>query len=338
LYHVSLSKEKLKQVAFDLMNLVLFPKEDDWFFNYTCSGSEISMVMTAEMVSMFPAHTLQVYEGAWRAMAVFYGSYQHHVSGSIDEVSSILANAGISIYHLGTGNNDYILVQEAHLPLALQSLKEHYRTIRITQPKPQASSPPLDLAKVKQEAVRHTKGPDCDPKATEATGGMECRLLKEELYFCRVNKEDRPECAQALLRMIFKSESNFFSFTETEDEISLIIEQKDLKGFSVEVISDPWRPIQRLSKASLFEVGVIHKMTLPISAAKIPLVYLNTFDSAFIFVQTKNFKSAQSILEYNGMVLVVEPETRIPLKQMEVNKDMGPHHFVAPLVPYQTSF
>ena len=106
----------------------------------------------------------------------------------------------------------------------------------------------------------------------------------------------------------------FFSFTETEDEISLLLEANTLNSFSQEqrealTPSQEYRPLQRFEKTSLGksfykkpepyhvticlenelihykgEVGVISALSKPIAQAKIPLLYLSTYHSAYIMV------------------------------------------------------
>jgi len=53
-------------------------------------------------------------------------------------------------------------------------------------------------------------------------------------------------------------------------------------------------------KTSLSEVGVISALSKPITAAKIPILYLSTFNSAFIFVQAKHCAVAKLVLENSG--------------------------------------
>jgi len=226
-------------------------------------------------------------------LAIIYGSYAQQVTGLISELSHVLAKACISIYYLSTGNSDYILVPEDNLPAAMNSLKEHFQMIAGER----CESATLDVASVKQEIVEVK----CSEVFHKKSKNLECTILNEELHICSLHKESRSECALALLRLIFKSNTNFFSFTETEDEISLMVENKELNGFSQDItISDGWRPIQRFKKTSLSEVGVISALSKPITSAKIPIVYLSTFNSAYIFVQSKHFAVTKLVLENSG--------------------------------------
>jgi hypothetical protein len=295
LYHVSLSKERLKDAAYAIMSLFLFPSESDWFFNYTSTYEEVSMIVNGEALKLFPPHTLKVVSKPWRALAIIYGSYGLPVTENpISELSHVLAKAGISIYYLSTGNSDYILVPEDNLPAAMNSLKDHFQMIAGER----CESTTVDVASLKQEIVEVKCSEVFNKKSSNL---LECTVLNEELHICSLHKESRSECALALLRLIFKSNTYFFSFTETEDEISLMVENKELKGFSPDItISDGWRPIQRFKKTSLSEVGVISALSKPITSAKIPIVYLSTFCSAYIFVQSKHFAVTKLVLENSG--------------------------------------
>jgi len=250
------------------------------------------MIVTGEALQLFPPHTLQVACKPWRALAILYSSYALQVIGLVSEISHVLAKAGISIYYLSTGNSDYILVPEDNLHGALNSLKDHFQLISDEH----CVSPPINVASLPQQMVE-AKSVEIFQKKSQ----LECTILNEELQICSLHKESRSECAQALLRVIFLSKTNFFSFTETEDEISLMVESKELEGFSGDItISDAWRPIQRFKKTSLSEVGVISALSKPITAAKIPILYLSTFNSAFIFVQAKHCACAKLVLENSG--------------------------------------
>jgi len=108
-----------------------------------------------------------------------------------------------------------------------------------------------------------------------------------------------------LLKIVF-FEKTFFSFTETEDEISVLVERRLLGEFPPDVIttSEMYRPFERFAKADLNEVGVISALSAPISAAKIPMLYLSTFQSAYIMVRVEDAEKAKMWLDNAGYKVV----------------------------------
>jgi len=131
-------------------------------------------------------------------------------------------------------------------------------------------------------------------------------MHEQMLCICSIHKEGRSAATRALLKTLF-FESSFFSFTETEDEISLLLEQRLLDQFPQDLLtaSEIYRPLERFAKADLNEVGVVSALSAPLSAAKIPMLYLSTFNSAFIMVLETDVQQAKIWLENAGYKFVL---------------------------------
>jgi len=136
-----------------------------------------------------------------------------------------------------------------------------------------------------------------------------CTLLPEELRLCHIAKENRDVCAYAVLKLMFFTTDvpHFWSISETEDEMSLLIPDRYISYFPPDALnaSDIWRPIQRFKKTSYTEVGVIAALSAPLARGRIPLLYLSTYLSAFILVQGKNVNAATLCLQ-SGKFQVVD--------------------------------
>eukprot|EP01122_Echinamoeba_exundans_P017732 TRINITY_DN965_c0_g2_i2.p1 TRINITY_DN965_c0_g2~~TRINITY_DN965_c0_g2_i2.p1 ORF type:complete len:199 (-),score=35.78 TRINITY_DN965_c0_g2_i2:110-706(-) len=128
-----------------------------------------------------------------------------------------------------------------------------------------------------------------------------CTLLPDELHLCSLPRENRALCAYGILKLVFFCENphTFFSVSETEDEISMLMSKEALAFFPDDAmtVSELWRPIQRFKKTSYTEIGVISALSAPISRANVPILYASTFLSAYIFVQQKNTSVAVLCLE-----------------------------------------
>lgn len=136
-----------------------------------------------------------------------------------------------------------------------------------------------------------------------------CTLLPEQLRLCHIAKENRDMCTYAVLRLMFFTTDvpHFWSISETEDEMSLLIPDRYISYFPPDALnaSDTWRPIQRFKKTSYTEVGVVAALSAPLARGRIPLLYLSTYLSAFILVQSKNVNAATLCLQ-SGKFQVVD--------------------------------
>ena len=86
------------------------------FISITTTQEEVSIVCQAENV---PEEIVCVKN--WRALKIV-AELDFALVGILAAISTTLAQAGISIFAISTYNTDYILVQEKHLDLALQTL------------------------------------------------------------------------------------------------------------------------------------------------------------------------------------------------------------------------
>ena len=90
---------------------------DFFFICYT--DEEISLVCRTENV---PDNATEREDG-WRAMR-FEGVLDFSLLGILSKVSSILANAKISIFATSTYNTDYVLVKSKDFDKAVKALEE----------------------------------------------------------------------------------------------------------------------------------------------------------------------------------------------------------------------
>ena len=83
--------------------------------------SQINWQMPLFFFSKTAAAVLQCERG-WRALKIC-GVLDFALVGILAKISSLLANAGISIFAVSTYNTDYILIKESHLQKAAAALR-----------------------------------------------------------------------------------------------------------------------------------------------------------------------------------------------------------------------
>lgn len=87
-------------------------------FFFSKTAEELSLVCPE---TDLPAAVLQCERG-WRALKIC-GVLDFALVGILAKISSLLANAGISIFAVSTYNTDYILIKESHLQKAAAALR-----------------------------------------------------------------------------------------------------------------------------------------------------------------------------------------------------------------------
>lgn len=105
-------------------------KIPDWinnecFFSITKTYNELSIVCDENKIP------LEVKcEREWRILKV-EGQLDFSLIGILSKISTILANAGISIFAISTFDTDYILVKEKDLDKAVEALSKQSYVINI---------------------------------------------------------------------------------------------------------------------------------------------------------------------------------------------------------------
>jgi len=87
------------------------------FSSITRTAEECSIVCSSGLLASYKKE-----EAGWKLLKV-EGPLEFSMLGIIQALSTVLADAGVSIFVLSTFDTDYLLVKEASLSKALESLK-----------------------------------------------------------------------------------------------------------------------------------------------------------------------------------------------------------------------
>jgi hypothetical protein len=263
------------------------------------------MIVDRTALSVFPPQSLTVSSLPWRALSIFFGSsgWTQNSASLISTVTKLLAAQNINIFYTSTSQTDFILVHEKNLRKAITALKDTFQVIDAD-----LSEEEKGFSGELTDGIfpQHILASSSEPILFVFRPNLEVTMHEQMLSICSIHKESRSAATRALLKTIF-FESSFFSFTETEDEISILLEQRLLDQFPQDLLtaSEIYRPLERFAKADLNEVGVISALSAPLSAAKIPMLYLSTFNSAFIMVLETDVQQAKIWLENAGYKFVL---------------------------------
>ncbi|KAF9350661.1 Cytosolic arginine sensor for mTORC1 subunit 2 [Mortierella sp. NVP85] len=136
---------------------------DDRFFSFTQTDSTLSIIMDAATMSLFPDHTLNTQEGAWRLISIGDGPLGFDQCGIVSEYSTPLSEQDIGLFYLSTFSSDYIMVSDQDYERALECLKE-----AATIASSSSSSPPqLDTKSVRSIDTSSLSGSASDVEAAE---------------------------------------------------------------------------------------------------------------------------------------------------------------------------
>jgi hypothetical protein len=99
------------------------------FFSLTQAGLQVSIIVESSCAALFPAHLVTRHRSTWYALQVSQGTESMDAAGLVAPLSSLLASANCSIYFLSTSNNDFVLVDEKEVQLALDTITASMRVM-----------------------------------------------------------------------------------------------------------------------------------------------------------------------------------------------------------------
>jgi len=141
--------------------------------------------------------------------------------------------------------------------------------------------------------------------------------LPYRLFLVSVQRDSLDSCIKPLLHLSFYSDmrSTFFSYTDTDEEISLILDEESVRYFksavgsnvSFTVAPDGWKAIQVDEEATMIDAtGIIANLSAPLTDAGIGMIYLSAYECDLILVQESQIDEAVSCL-FNK-IFVKEPK------------------------------
>eukprot|EP01118_Nematostelium_gracile_P015788 TRINITY_DN6393_c0_g1_i1.p1 TRINITY_DN6393_c0_g1~~TRINITY_DN6393_c0_g1_i1.p1 ORF type:complete len:248 (-),score=58.73 TRINITY_DN6393_c0_g1_i1:95-733(-) len=135
---------------------------------------------------------------------------------------------------------------------------------------------------------------------------LSINTLPFRLFLVSLEKEALDLCMKPLLHLAFYSESNtFFSFTETDEEISIIVDEASLARLKATISSeipvvvntDCWKAIRVEEGAQLIdETGIVANLANPLKEAGIGMLYLSAYECDLILVAEADAEKAASCL------------------------------------------
>jgi len=112
-------------------------------------------------------------------------------------------------------------------------------------------------------------------------------ILPEKFGICYLDKKSPlPEWA--------KGESVFTCVARTSDELSIILPQDKIPGGVI--FEKDWRAFKVKGPLGFVLTGVVSSLSTPLAKAKISILYVDTYETSYLFVEDKNLQKAKRIL------------------------------------------
>ena len=112
-------------------------------------------------------------------------------------------------------------------------------------------------------------------------------ILPEKFGICYLDKKSPlPDWAIG--------ESNFTSITRTSDELSIILPQDKIPGGVI--FEKDWLAFKVKGPLGFVLTGVVSSLSTPLAKAKISILYVDTYETSYLFVEEKNLPKAKKIL------------------------------------------
>jgi hypothetical protein len=274
------------------------------FFSYTQTPNEISLILEEHDAAKFLGSGLELDgEGSyWKAVQISEGELGFQATGIVQTLSTPLARANISVMYCSTYLTDFIFVKEEELAAALKCLRACF-TITIED----------EGGGVDEEGAQR-QGDESIFKAEAGELPSHHHLLKRlksKLCITRLDKRMAHLHIPALIQLFMFSQPEqpaLLSFTETEDEISLIHEEGSFTAYALGMqdagFTAPaaiWSPIQIGEEdvpLGFEEAGIVASTSSTLAKADPPIsiFYMSAFSNDYVFVPEEAAEQALQVL------------------------------------------
>jgi hypothetical protein len=264
------------------------------FFSFSDTSTDYSLVLDKELLEILKSHGsghhVHVAEGTWRPLVVEVGAL-----GSVTGVSKIaasvitpLADHNVSVFCVSTNQDDYVLVREQELHKALSCLSGMFRIVSDSETWRDQSLVESVICKttVYPSPTSHLKSimHPCDPVPRPIVHPYICS--KSSFNICSIVPQALPSVGMVLLDLMLYNkrstvEGSFFSLSIVDDDISMVIDCRDIDRFpegSLYHTEGTWK-LLRIGEGPLGfdECGIVAQVSAPLAHAEISTYYICTY-------------------------------------------------------------
>jgi len=261
----------------EILELALF---SDRFLCFTEVCGEISLMLDEKSIQKFSGDVLVELTERWKAIQIYEGAEAINQTGWVQKLSQPLAKEGIDMLYLSSYHTDLILVEEQNQAQALNLLKN------------------ASLSGTAKQDTTPISGLNC-----LSVEGSEADSILQIVSLPRNHLNQLTSEIVKFFLDVERSETNFFSFLSSGNEITLIIPKQNnilQENFTFDFLSinsSSWKYILISAGADGFDVTMVNSVAKILASHKISLFYLSTCDQDFILVEDFNFDNALELLK-----------------------------------------
>lgn len=101
-------------------------------------------------------------------------------------------------------------------------------------------------------------------------------------------------------------DSDFYSLTRTQDELSIVCKEVDIKIDDKIMIDKHWRILKINGPLDLSQIGIIANISSLFKENKISIFPISTYDTDYILVKNQQIDKATTVLKNNGYKIYIE--------------------------------
>eukprot|EP01095_Lingulamoeba_sp_RSL-Kostka_P016903 TRINITY_DN84_c0_g2_i2.p1 TRINITY_DN84_c0_g2~~TRINITY_DN84_c0_g2_i2.p1 ORF type:complete len:355 (-),score=76.32 TRINITY_DN84_c0_g2_i2:315-1379(-) len=300
-----------------------FIRNQSHFFSVTQTPHEISVITTLKYANKLlkvnvPDDELKIkiWPQNWRAIRLDQGNIKPSV---VNSVSSKLSENNITIFYVSTFDSDYCLVQSVHIKNTISILNGVF-SILTDEPDTFESENSLTEDEIDIEENENIEDDISDNNEEKLT----VYLLDYSFQLIGINTEDLSSIIVPLIQLLFYSSKNnncnnkesktaipFISFTQVQDEISLLIEDRFF-NFLPSNLFQCYNEIFNTLRVGNENVdlgysvcGIVSKLSTPLAARGINIFYLSTYKTDYCMVLASDTNEIIECAEYDAIKLKI---------------------------------
>ena len=112
-------------------------------------------------------------------------------------------------------------------------------------------------------------------------------VLPEKLGICHLSQK-------SAIPLWAEEGISFSSIARTEKELSIICSQGKIPGGVL--FEKDWRAFRVEGPLGFVSTGIVSSLSIPLSKAKISIMYISTYETDYVLVEDKNLEKAVKIL------------------------------------------
>ncbi|KAF9116056.1 GATS protein-like 3 [Mortierella sp. AM989] len=149
-------------------------------------------------------------------------------------------------------------------------------------------------------------------------------ILPFRLQLASLDKSAMPRCTHQLMKLVLfpSGPRHFFSYAETDKEVSLILDESCISGFpqnTLSVCSVIWRAVQiEPGESGLGSDEVISRVSKPLADINVSIMQISTYDADFTLMPECDLKRALECLA-NILSISNNPLEDLGLQESDLN-------------------